>query len=265
MRLLFIGDIVGTPGVGIARKGVPLLRSRHGLDVIIANAENASAGAGLYPNTYRQLAAAGIDAFTMGDHIYKRVEICSLFEAGEPIVRPANFPPDAPGPDHLILNLPSGISLAVISVMGRTFMRPVDCPFRAVDRVLAGLPADVRHVFVDIHAEATADKYLMAHHLRGRVTAVIGTHTHVPTADEQIMEGGTAFLCDVGMTGPYGGVLGRRPDRVLPTHIDFVPRPFDIATADVRIGAVLIESDDATGRAVSISRLTVRESDLITP
>ena len=265
MRLLFIGDIVGTPGVGIARKAVPLLRSRHGLDVIIANAENASAGAGLYPNTYRQLAAAGIDAFTMGDHIYKRVEICSLFEAGEPIVRPANFPPDAPGPDHLILNLPSGISLAVISVMGRTFMRPVDCPFRAVDRVLACLPADVRHVFVDIHAEATADKYLMAHHLRGRVTAVIGTHTHVPTADEQIMEGGTAFLCDVGMTGPYGGVLGRRPDRVLPTHIDFVPRPFDIATADVRIGAVLIESDDATGRAVSISRLTVRESDLITP
>ena len=265
MRRLFIGDIVGTPGVGIARKAVPLLRSRHGLDVIIANAENASAGAGLYPNTYRQLAAAGIDAFTMGDHIYKRVEICSLFEAGEPIVRPANFPPDAPGPDHLILNLPSGISLAVISVMGRTFMRPVDCPFRAVDRVLACLPADVRHVFVDIHAEATADKYLMAHHLRGRVTAVIGTHTHVPTADEQIMEGGTAFLCDVGMTGPYGGVLGRRPDRVLPTHIDFVPRPFDIATADVRIGAVLIESDDATGRAVSISRLTVRESDLITP
>ena len=265
MRLLFIGDIVGTPGVGIARKAVPLLRSRHGLDVIIANAENASAGAGLYPNTYRQLAAAGIDAFTMGDHIYKRVEICSLFEAGEPIVRPANFPPDAPGPDHLILNLPSGISLAVISVMGRTFMRPVDCPFRAVDRVLACLPADVRHVFVDIHAEATADKYLMAHHLRGRVTAVIGTHTHVPTADEQIMEGGTAFLCDVGMTGPYGGVVGRRPDRVLPTHIDFVPRPFDIATADVRIGAVLIESDDATGRAVSISRLTVRESDLITP
>ena len=265
MRLLFIGDIVGTPGVGIARKAVPLLRSRHGLDVIIANAENASAGAGLYPNTYRQLAAAGIDAFTMGDHIYKRVEICSLFEAGEPIVRPANFPPDAPGPDHLILNLPSGISLAVISVMGRTFMRPVDCPFRAVDRVLACLPADVRHVFVDIHAEATADKYLMAHHLRGRVTAVIGTHTHVPTADEQIMEGGTAFLCDVAMTGPYGGVLGRRPDRVLPTHIDFVPRPFDIATADVRIGAVLIESDDATGRAVSISRLTVRESDLITP
>ena len=265
MRLLFIGDIVGTPGVGIARKAVPLLRSRHGLDVIIANAENASAGAGLYPNTYRQLAAAGIDAFTMGDHIYKRVEICSLFEAGEPIVRPANFPPDAPGPDHLILNLPSGISLAVISVMGRTFMRPVDCPFRAVDRVLACLPADVRHVFVDIHAEATADKYLMAHHLRGRVTAVIGTHTHVPTADEQIMEGGTAFLCDVGMTGPYGGVLGRRPDRVLPTHIDFVPRPFDIATADVRIGAVLIESDDTTGRAVSISRLTVRESDLITP
>ncbi|WP_020472152.1 TIGR00282 family metallophosphoesterase [Zavarzinella formosa] len=265
MRLLFIGDIVGTPGVNIVRKAVPVLRKIHALDVVIANAENASAGAGLYPNTYRQLSSAGINAYTMGDHIYKRVEIFSLFDAKEPIVKPANFPPEAPGPDHWIVDLPSGLRLAVISLLGRTFMRSVDCPYRAVDRVLAGLPADVRHIFVDIHAEATADKYLMAHHLRGRVSAVIGTHTHVPTADEQIMEGGTAFLCDVGMAGPYGGVLGRKPDRVLPTHLDFIPRPFDIATEDVRIGAVIVETDDQTGRAVSISRLMVRDSDLTTP
>lgn len=262
MRLLFIGDIVGTPGVSITRRGVPFLKKRLELDVVIANAENASAGAGLYPNTYRQLASAGIDAFTMGDHIYKRVEICSLFESGEPIVRPANFPPDAPGPDHLLLNLPTGYSLAVISLMGRTFMRSVDCPFRAVDRVLAGLPENVKHIFVDIHAEATADKYLMAHHLQGRVSAIVGTHTHVPTADEQILEGGTAFLCDVGMTGPYGGILGRKADRVLPTHIDFIPRPFDIATTDVRIGAVLIQIDDETGRAISIERVCLKESEL---
>jgi len=265
MKLLFIGDIVGTPGVNITRKAVPVLRKTHALDAVVANAENASAGAGLYPNTYRQLAAAGIDAFTMGDHIYKRSEILSLFQNKEPIVRPANFPPDAPGADHVIVNLPCGIRLAVISLMGRTYMRSVDCPFRAADRVLAALPADVRHIFVDIHAEATADKYLVAHHLKGRVSAVIGTHTHVPTADEQIMAGGTAFLCDAGMTGPYGGILGRRADRVLPTHMDFVPRPFDVAADDVRLGGVLIEMDDETGRAARIERLVVREADLTSP
>ena len=265
MRLLFIGDIVGTPGVNITRRAVPVLRKTHALDAVVANAENASAGAGLYQNTYRQLAAAGIDAFTMGDHIYKRAEILSLFRDSEPIVRPANFPPEAPGADHVIVTLPSGIRLAVISLMGRTYMRAVDCPFRAADRVLAGLPADVRHIFVDIHAEATADKYLVAHHLRGRVSAVIGTHTHVPTADEQIMAGGTAFLCDVGMTGPYGGILGRRPDRVLPTHMDFVPRPFDVATEDVRLGGVVIDMDDETGKATAISRLVVRDADLTSP
>ncbi len=265
MRLLFIGDFVGTPGVNITRRAVPVLRKTHALDAVVANAENASAGAGLYPNTYRQLAAAGIDAFTMGDHIYKRAEILSLFRANEPIVRPANFPPEAPGADHIIVTLSNGIRLAVISLMGRTYMRSVDCPFRAADRVLAGLPADVKHIFVDIHAEATADKYLVAHHLRGRVSAVIGTHTHVPTADEQIMAGGTAFLCDVGMTGPYGGILGRRPDRVLPTHMDFVPRPFDVATEDVRLGGVVIDMDDETGEATAISRLVVRDADLTSP
>ena len=265
MRLLFIGDIVGAPGVAITRRAVPALRKSHGLDAVVANAENASGGAGLYPNTYRQLAAAGIDAFTMGDHIYKRSEILSLFHHKEPIVRPANFPPEAPGADHVIVALPNGVRLAVISLMGRTFMRSVDCPFRAADRVLAALPADVRHIFVDIHAEATADKYLVAHHLNGRVSAVIGTHTHVPTADEQVMAGGTAFLCDAGMTGPYGGILGRRPDRVLPTHMDFVPRPFDVATEDVRLGGAVIDIDDATGRATAITRLCVREAELTSP
>lgn len=262
MRLLFIGDIVGTPGVNMVRRAVPVLRQRHSIDLVVANAENASAGAGLYPNTFRQLVGAGINAFTMGDHIYKRIEICSLFEAGEPIVKPANFPSDAPGLESVVVTSSTGVRLAVISLLGRTFMRPVDCPFRAVDRVLSQLPSDVRHILVDIHAEATADKYLIAHHLRGRVSAVIGTHTHVPTADEQIFPEGTAFLCDVGMTGPYSGILGRKPDRVLPTHIDFIPRPFDIANDDVRLGGVLIDTEDQTGKATAITRLMVRENEL---
>ena len=140
-------------------------------------------------------------------------------------------------------------------------MKPVDCPFAAVDRVLKALPTDIRCIFVDIHAEATADKYLMLHHLKGRVSAVIGTHTHVPTADEQILDG-TAFLCDVGMTGPYGGILGRRADRVLSTAITFIPTPFDVATEDPRLGAVSIEIDETSGKATSIRRVMIREADL---
>src|SRR5262245_6552382 len=262
MRILFIGDIVGTPGVRITRRAVPLLRARERLDLVVANAENASGGSGLYPNTLRQLKAAGIDAFTMGDHLYKKADLISALEGGEPIVKPANFPAAAPGRDHLVVRSPGGTSVAIVSVLGRTYMRPVDCPFQAADRVLAQLPADVRCILVDAHAEATADKYLLAHHLKGRVTAVFGTHTHVQTADEQISPEGTAFICDVGMTGPYDGILGRRADRVLSTTITFVPTPFDVATGDVRLGGAIIGVNDATGKATAIRRVMVTEADV---
>ncbi len=260
MRILFIGDIVGTPGVNMVKRAAPMLRAAEQIDLIIANAENASAGSGLYPSTYRQLRDAGVDALTMGDHIYKKSDIIPLL-ADQPICKPANYPEAAPGKDHLLVAAKSGERAAIVSLLGRTFMKPVDCPFAAVDRVLKQLPSDIRCIVVDMHAEATGDKYLMLHHLKGRVSAVIGTHTHVPTADEQILEG-TAFLCDVGMTGPYGGILGRRVDRVLPTAITFVPTPFDVATEDPRLGAVLIDIDDRTGRANSIKRVMVREADL---
>jgi metallophosphoesterase (TIGR00282 family) len=261
MRILFIGDIVGTPGVNVVKRAVPMLRAAEAIDLVVANAENASAGSGLYPSTYRALREAGVDAFTMGDHIYKKSDIIPILLEDQPICRPANYPESAPGKDCLIIDSKSGAKLAVISLMGRTFMKPVDCPFAAADRVLKQLPADVRCIFVDIHAEATADKYLMLHHLKGRVSAVIGTHTHVPTADEQILEG-TAFLCDVGMTGPYGGILGRRVDRVLPTAITFVPAPFDVASEDPRLGAAIIEVAEQTGQATSIRRLMVREAEM---
>ncbi len=262
MRLLFIGDIVGPPGVQFVRQAVPLLRPRDGLDLVVANAENAAGGSGLYPNTLRQLRAAGIDAVTMGDHLYKKFDLVSAMEAGEPIVKPANYPPAAPGRDHVIVSTAAGVRVAVISLMGRTFMRPVDCPFDAADRVLAALPADVRCIVVDVHAEATADKYLLVHHLKGRVSAVLGTHTHVPTADEQVFPEGTAFVCDVGMTGPYDGILGRRADKVLSTARTFVPVPWDVATGDVRLGGAVVEIDETTGKATAIRRVMLNEAQM---
>ncbi len=260
MRFLFIGDVVWPPGLAFVRKAVPHLRATEALDLVVANAENATNGSGLSPRDYRHLRAAGVDAVTLGDHIYKKFEIADvLADPAEPVCKPANYPPTAPGRDHVLLTTGSG-PVAVVSVMGRTFMKPVDCPFAAVDRVLASLGGAARLVIVDVHAEATADKYLMARHLDGRVTAVLGTHTHVPTADEQILPGGTAFLCDVGMTGPYNGVLGRRADRVLHTAVTFQPTAFDVATGDVRLNGAIVDADPQTGRATTIRRVTVRES-----
>src|SRR5262245_34720659 len=195
MRLLFIGDIVGNPGVDIVRRAVPLLIARERLDLVIANAENAAAGSGLTVKQYRKLRHAGVDLFTLGDHIYKKLEIVEVLEAEERTCKPCNYPPEAPGREAAVAAARDGTLAAVISVMGRTFMRVVDCPFRAVDRALASVRDRAQVIVVDVHAEATADKYLLGHHLKGRVTAVLGTHTHVATADEHIMAGGTAFQC----------------------------------------------------------------------
>jgi metallophosphoesterase (TIGR00282 family) len=262
MRLLFIGDIVGSPGVQLVRRAVPFLRAREAIDLVVANAENAAGGSGLYPNTLRQLKAAGVDAVTMGDHLYRKLDLVSALTADEPIVKPANFPASAPGRDHVVVTARTGEPVAVLSLLGRTFMRPVDCPFQAADRVLAQLPPEVKCVVVDAHAEATADKYLLAHHLKGRVSAVLGTHTHVPTADEQVFPEGTAFVCDVGMTGPYAGVLGRKTERVLSFTLTFVPTPFEVATGDVRLGGAVVDVDGATGRATAIRRTMVTEADV---
>jgi metallophosphoesterase (TIGR00282 family) len=262
MRLLFLGDIVGAPGLTLVKRAVPLLRASERLDLAIANAENAANGAGLTPGQYRQLRASGIDAVTLGDHIYKKFDIAEVLAiAGEPIVKPANYPIVAPGKDYCIVTLPSGFRVAVISLMGRTYMRAVDCPFAAADRVLASLPPGVTCVVVDVHAEATADKYLLAHHLKGRVSAVLGTHTHVPTADEQILPGGTAFQCDVGMCGAYDGILGRRTDRVLAAAIGFTPHPFDVATGDVRLAGAIVDVNESTGKAEAIRRVMWKEAD----
>jgi 2',3'-cyclic-nucleotide 2'-phosphodiesterase len=257
MRLLFLGDIVGTPGVELVKSLVPRWRAVEAFDFVVANGENASNGSGISPSLYRQLRGHGIDAVTLGDHIYKKFDIANVLNNPcEPVVKPANYPPDAPGRDHVIVRVRTD-SLAVVSLMGRTYMKPVDCPFAAIDRVLLQL-GDVKCVLVDFHAEATADKYQMLHHLDGRVSAIVGTHTHVPTADEHVSTHGTAFICDVGMCGPHAGVLGRRADRVLETVRTFAPTSFDVATEDVRLNGVVIEIDSATGRATRIERVVKR-------
>ncbi len=262
MRFLFLGDIVGTPGVELIRKALPLVIAAEALDLVVANAENASGGSGITPRVYRQLRQAGVDLITLGDHIYKKLEITDILKNDDRVCRPANYPPDAYGKRFALAEAKDGTPVAVICVLGRTFMRPVDCPFLAVDAVLAEIKDKAKCVLVDIHAEATADKYLIGHHLKGRVSAVLGTHTHIQTADEQILPGGTAFLCDVGMTGPYDSILGRRIDRVLSTTLTFVPTQFEVADGDVRLSGAIVDVDASTGKATAIRRFQFRECDL---
>jgi metallophosphoesterase (TIGR00282 family) len=263
MRILFIGDIVGQPGLAIVRRAVPLLIAAEKIDFVIANAENAWAGSGLTAGAYSQIREAGVDLVTLGDHIYKKREFIPVLEKDTRVCKPANFPADAPGRDFVQTVSRDGTSVAAFCLLGRTFMRPVDCPFQAADRVLEKLSGQCPVVIVDMHAEATADKYLMAHHLKGRVSAVLGTHTHVPTADEQVFPPGTAFISDVGMTGPYASILGRRVDRVLQSTITFVPSSFEVATGDPRLGGAIVDIDSATGRAIAILRVMVNEADLV--
>jgi metallophosphoesterase (TIGR00282 family) len=262
VRLLLIGDIVGKPGRQIVVRAVRSLVEREGLDLVVANAENAAGGSGLTPANYQELVSAGVDCVTLGDHIYRRREIVSVLESKPNIVKPANFPADSPGREFAIVKSRSGVDVAVISLLGRVFMRPVDCPWAAADRVLAMLPPEVKVILVDFHAEATSDKQLMGRHLEGRVSAVLGTHTHVPTADECILPGGTAFQCDVGMTGPFDSILGRRVDRVLESTLTFNPTHFEVATGDVRLLGSIVDVDPLTGRATGIRRVSVTQAEV---
>ncbi|MEM6364226.1 MAG: YmdB family metallophosphoesterase, partial [Planctomycetota bacterium] len=227
------------------------------LDALVINAENASDGAGLMPRQYRRLIDAGVDGMTMGDHIYRRKELIEILKQSERIVRPANYPGDASGRTWMVLPTPAG-PLGVISLLGRVFMRPVDCFFDAVDAAIEQMRqrtdgGSSMPILVDMHAEATSDKQVLARYLDGRVTAVLGTHTHVPTADASILPGGTAFQCDVGMTGPYASIIGRDISRVTQTTRTFEPCHFHVATADVRLCGAMVETSQ-TGQAESITR-----------
>jgi 2',3'-cyclic-nucleotide 2'-phosphodiesterase len=259
LRLLLIGDIVGKPGRNIVTRAIRGLIEAEQLDLVVANAENCAGGSGLTPANYQELIASGVDCITLGDHIYRRREIVPVLESEPNIVKPANFPSTAPGKEFAVAQAKNGTRVAVISLLGRVFMRPVDCPWTAADRVLSTIPQDIKVVLVDFHAEATSDMQLMGRHLDGRVSAVLGTHTHVPTADEQIFPGGTAFQCDVGMTGPHDSILGRRVDRVMEATLTFNPTHFEVANGDVRLHGTIVDVDESTGRATGIRRLVVTQ------
>ncbi len=261
LKILFIGDVVGSPGRKIVGQVLPRLIHRWDLGLVVCNAENSAGGSGMTVKCYEDLLEAGVDVFTMGDHVYRKDEIFGLFEKTDRILRPANFPTDAPGAEVSLVQAKDGTTVAVFYLLGRTFMKPVDCPFRAADRVLGRISRNANVVLVDIHAEATSDKQLLGRYLAGRVSAVLGTHTHVVTADEQILPGATAFQTDVGMTGPHDSILGRRYDRVLSATLTAVPHYFDVATGDPRLNAALLEVDPDNGHALSITRVSINHDE----
>lgn len=261
MRLLILGDVVGRPGRIACERILPRLIADREIDCVIVNAENAAGGSGLTPDIFHALRAVGVDGVTLGDHIYKRREIIPLLRDCDRMIRPANLPPEAEGRELMIVPARDGSPVAVVSVLGRIFMNVhPDCPFHAVERVLATLPPEVRIVVVDVHAEATAEKVAMGWYLDGRATVVFGTHTHVPTADERILPGGTAYITDLGMSGPYDSVLGRERDRVIPALVTGMPHPFDVATGNVNVSGIVVEADATTGRAASIERIFIKDA-----
>lgn len=261
LKILFIGDVVGSPGRKIVGQVLPRLVPQWGVGLVVCNAENAAGGSGLTVRTHEDLVEAGVDVFTMGDHIYRKDEIFGLFEQTDRILKPANFPSESPGEPFVLTQARDGTTVAVFTVLGRTYMRPVDCPYRASDRVIDRVSRDAKVILVDIHAEATSDKQLLGRYLDGRVSAVLGTHTHVVTADERVLPGGTAYQTDVGMTGPHDSIIGRRYDRVLAATLSNVPHYFDVATGDVRLHGALVEVDPQSGKAREIRRVAIGEDE----
>lgn len=257
LRILCVGDVVGPPGRRVLCEALEAIIQERNIDCVIVNAENAAGGSGLTPTIYEKILHYGVDVVTLGDHIYRRREIIPVLETSENLVRPANLPAAAPGKTYVICQTASNHRVAVISLLGRLFMKtPVNCPFAAVDKVLASLPCDVKLIVVDLHAEATSEKIAMGWHLDGRVSFLFGTHTHVPTADERVLPKGTAYVTDLGMTGPYDSVLGRTKERVLTSMISAVPSSFDVATDDVRLCGAVVTVESTTGRATHIERIT---------
>jgi len=258
LNLLCIGDVVGSPGRRILHDTLPDLVKQRGVECVIVNAENATDGAGLSAAMYEKIVQAGANLITLGDHVYRRKDIIPVLEKSDRMVRPANLPSGAPGRELAVYQTTGGPKVAVISLLGRMFMKPLtNCPFAAVDRVLEGLPPDLKIVVVDVHAEATSEKVAMGWHLDGRVSLVFGTHTHIPTADERILPKGTAYITDVGMTGPYDSVLGRLKERVIGNMRTGVPSLFDVAEGDARLCGVLVTVEPPTGRATHIERISL--------
>lgn len=258
MNLLFIGDIFGEPGRQAVQNLLPGLRQERKIDFVVGNGENVAHGKGITQKTADQLFAAGIDVITTGNHAFDQHEVHDYFKRQPKLIRPANYSAISPGRGFVLVDLYAGLKIGVINLIGRINMEPADCPFAAVDRVLAEIKGQADIVFVDMHAETTSESRAMGWHLDGRVAAVIGSHTHVQTADEEIMPRGTAFLTDAGMTGPYRSVIGMRIDNVLRKFQTGIKSRFDPAEGDVRFCGALVEIEESTGLARKIERVQIR-------
>lgn len=255
MKILFIGDIVGKPGRQAVAELLPKLRSEFQLDFVVANAENAAGGSGITPPVADELFGYGIDVLTSGDHIWKKREILEIIDKTRRILRPANYPESTPGVGSCTLESRSGVLVGVINLVGRVFMQALECPFQTANREIEKLRKETRVILVDIHAEATSEKIALGYFLDGQVSAVIGTHTHIQTADEKILPRGSAYITDLGMTGPYNSVIGRRIDQILQRFLTAMPTRFEIATEDIQLHGVVLDIDPKTGRANSIKRI----------
>jgi metallophosphoesterase (TIGR00282 family) len=262
MRVLFVGDIVGSPGRQIVHDRLADIVAQRQIDLVIANGENSASGFGITPRLADELLQTGIEVLTGGNHSWDRREILEYMPHQPRLLRPGNFPEGNPGSGLYVGTAKNGVKYAVLNLQGRVFLPAIEDPFRKADSELAKLPADVAFVLVDMHAETTSEKIAMGWYLDGRVTAVVGTHTHVATADEHVLPQGTAFITDVGMTGPHGGVIGMERNGIIKRFLDGLPLRFDVASGDVQMNCVLVETDDsgprnAAGRlrASSIERL----------
>jgi len=262
LTILFIGDIFGRPGRDLIRDGVPALVDHHGVDLVIANAENAAGGFGITREIGDELLERGIDVMTSGNHVWDKKEAIDYIGAETRLLRPANYPAGVPGRGSFVARTEDGRAVAVLNLMGRVFMPQVDSPFAVVDRELEALAGRAAIVVVDFHAEATSEKLAMGWYLDGRATAVLGTHTHVQTADEQLLPQGTAYITDVGMTGPHDGVIGVDREPALSRFLTGMPARFDPASGNPRLNAVLLRADERTGRAESIARISLSADDL---
>ena len=262
MRILFIGDIFGKPGRDLIRRGVGPLIEHYRVDLVVANAENAAAGSGITRELGDQILGWGVDVMTSGNHIWSKREAIDYIGAEPRLLRPANFPAGAPGNGSYLARSADGRTAGVINVMGRVFMNQLDDPFAVVRREIDALQSRAKVIIVDFHAEATSEKAAMGWYLDGKVTAVIGTHTHVQTADERILPKGTAYLTDVGMTGPHDSIIGVEVEPALSRFLNGMPSRFEPATENPRLNAVVIEADEKTGRAVDIERLSYSLDEL---
>jgi metallophosphoesterase (TIGR00282 family) len=262
MRILFIGDIVGRPGRDLVRQGVAGLVDTHHIDLVIANAENAAAGFGITREIGDQLLDLGVDVMTSGNHIWDKKEALDYIGAEPRLLRPLNYPAGVPGNGSYVARTRDGVTVGVINAMGRVFMLNIDDPFARVLEEIDALRQKTRIIFVDFHAEATSEKIAMGWHLDGKVTAVIGTHTHVQTADERILPKGTAYLTDVGMTGPHDSIIGVEIEAALGRFLNALPARFETATANPRLNAVVVEADERTGHATDIERLSYSLDEL---